>query len=113
MDGVSFLIFIYEFIVNLFEKVKNLLIWKNPKATWSMFLFLILVLVLVTFLPLRYLIIIVIFRKFNKGKRYWDWVRKNNWEVAIIELKNYFRTKNINNPDFSFWPKIKNIDKEI
>ena len=110
---MSYFFFLIEHVINLFEKVKNLLIWKNPKATWSMFLFLILVLVLVTFLPLRYLIIIVIFWKFNKGKRYWDRVRKNNREVAIIELKNYFRTKNINNPDFSFWPKIKNIDKEI
>lgn len=109
MDGISMMLFINEFFVNLFEKIKNLLCWKNPKATKTMFLFLIFLLVAVTFLPIRYIIIIFIFKKFSKGKRYWDRVRKNNREVAIIELTNFFRSKGIKNFSFDQWPKLNGM----
>lgn len=102
-------------MINLFEKVKNLLSWKNVKSTRFLYLFLIFMLISVTFFPIRYIIIIFIIWKFNRGWQFWDRVWWNNWEIALIELKNFFNKQGIWNTDFysEHWPKIKDLDKKI
>lgn len=87
---MSYFFFLIEHVINLFEKAKNLLSWKNVKSTWLLYLFLIFLLVSVTFFPIRYIIIIFLIWKFNRGRSYWEWVRRNNWEVGWIELTNFF-----------------------
>lgn len=110
-ETISNIWFLVEFLCTIFEKAKNLVFWKSKKATMLIYTMLFLALYAVTYLPLRYLIILFYFKKFSRGKSYYDRVYDNNIEVAKIEICKF-----LNDPKFDFWnkwPKIKNLEKKL
>jgi len=115
MSNISVLFFAVEFLINLFEKVKNLLIWKNKKATKLFFFCLLMILIAFTYLPIRYLIIILVLRKFSKGKRFWGRCYKSNRLIGTIELKTFLsKDIGIQISDFNDpWPTLKGLEKKL
>ena len=58
MQSISFLLFFIDSFVSTFEKVKNLVTWKNKTITFHFYCLFILFLIVFTMLPTRYLIIL-------------------------------------------------------
>lgn len=74
---------------DLFEKIKNLIKWEEPRMS-KLFLALSIVLMLiVTFIPLRIIIIFYLPYKFYLGRRYHTRRLRNNKEVISIEFGHF------------------------
>lgn len=94
-----------EYLVDLFEKLKNLLTWTDNLMTQYFFILLLILYVFVTFLPVRYITIIYIIRRFYKGKSYYKRLKKSNHKVVSIELEKFMIHYNFKIGLDEEWPK--------
>lgn len=94
-----------EYAVDAYEKFKNLLAWNDELMTKYFFVFLIVVYFFVTFMPLRYITIIYLIRRFHKGKSYYKRRKRSNELVAKIELAKFLGTTLEKLPNIKEWPK--------
>lgn len=78
-----------EYFVDLFEKFKNLVAWSDDVMTQYFFILVFVLYIFVTFLPLRYITIIYLIRRFYKGKSYYKRRKRSNMRVVEIELEKY------------------------
>lgn len=103
-----------EYFVDMFEKFKNLLCWQDEQMT-KYFLFVVLILfAFFTFLPVRYITIIYLIRRFHKGKSYYKRRKKSNMAVATIELRKLLNSMNLIVADNEEWPKkAKNFEAKL
>ena len=110
-EAISNIWFMIDSVWTIFEKAKNLVFWKSRKGTMLVFWMLWVAYLVITFIPIRYFIILFYFKKFSRGKSYYDRIYKNNIEVAKIQIWNFLNDKRF---DFwSEWPKIKNLEKKL
>jgi hypothetical protein len=111
LEAVSNICFALEVVVTIAEKIKNLLLWKSKSATMYVLLGLCLGYLVVTFIPLRYIIILGLLKKFTRGYTYYERVYANNIEIAKIEISRFLNDENVDL--CNEWPKIKNIEKKL
>lgn len=84
-----------EGICDFFEKTKNLIKWEDPRMTKYFFLVLLIIFFFVTFMPIKYIIILWLTMKFNRGRHYHKRRVRNNEEVCRIELSNFLEDNKI------------------
>ena len=82
-------------ICDFWEKVRNLVRWEDPAATWIYLGTLVIVFLVVTFLPLRQIIHIALVYKFVNKKKWQGKRVENNEEVCRIELANFLKEKQL------------------
>jgi len=80
-------------VVNYLEKVKNLFTWYHHKKTRIVYLGLVGVLFVVVFVPIRFLLLIVVYKKFKKGKLYYRQTIEYN-EAVVSEIFSLTQREN-------------------
>lgn len=103
-----------EYAVDLFEKSKNLLSWRDHLMTKYFLIFVIVLYILVVSLPLRYITIVYLIRRFHKGKSYYKRRKRSNMAIASIELRKFLEHLNITMENNDEWPnKIKGFESKL
>lgn len=78
------------------------------------FIVVILIFIFIISLPLRYITILYLIRRFHKGKSYYKRRRKSNMAVATIELRKFLNLQTILVADNEEWPKkIKSFETKL
>lgn len=104
----------FEYFADMFEKIKNLLTWKDELMTKYFFVFLLLIYVFFTFLPVRYITIIYLIRRFHKGKSYYKRRKISNKEVANVELTKFLAGFDVDITKTKEWPKkVKHLETKL
>ena len=103
---------------DLVEKLRKLIYWEDQKSSTITLVVLLLAFFVVTFIPLRFIIILWIIGKFNKGATYYKRRYIGNRECCRIELRNFFLDYNLYQFETLFgdetkwlsapWPKEQN-----
>jgi hypothetical protein len=83
-------LFTFTKFVSSIEKIKNLFLWTDPLLTFYFFILLILVSLAIYSIKVKYIMIMVIVKKFLSGMLYYKRKYRNNTEVARIILANSY-----------------------
>lgn len=102
---VSKLFNMFDTICDFIEKMNKLLTWQDYKTSLVFLLILIGIFVVVTFLPIRFLLVLVskymriltciVLKAYKKGTHYYEKKYWNNKEACKIELRNFFNHNGI------------------
>ena len=84
-----------DLVLDLVEKLRKLIYWEDQKSSTITLVVLLLAFFVVTFIPLRFIIILWIIGKFNKGSTYYKRRYIGNRECCRIELRNFFLDHNL------------------
>lgn len=106
-------------VFDLVEKIRKLIHWEDQKSSTIALVGLLIAFFVVTFIPLRFIIILWLFGKFNKGSTYYKRRYIGNRECCRIELRNFFLDFRLYSFDTLFgdetvwlsapWPKDTNF----
>lgn len=92
--------------MDIFEKFKNLLLWKDETMTKYFLVVILILYLLLTFMPIRYITILYLIRRFHKGKSYYHRRMISNRECARIELEKFMKSQGLVHGDLKqTWPK--------
>jgi hypothetical protein len=65
--------------------VKNIFTWYHHKKSKIVYLGLVTVLVVIVFVPIRFILLVAVYKKFKKGKRYFAKTKEYN-ELVVNEI---------------------------
>ena len=84
------MIFLVNFLFDLVEKIMKIDSWEEEGASNIVLIALIIVFLVVSFIPLRFIICILLLDKFHEGSTWYErrWI--NNEECCKIEIRNFF-----------------------
>ena len=68
-------------LVNYIEKVKNIFKWYHHKKTRIVYIGLVLFLVIIVFIPIRFILLVVVYKTFKKGQVYYEKTKIYNEKV--------------------------------
>jgi len=103
-----------EYVVDMFEKFKNLLLWKDELMTKYFLVILLILYAFLTFMPLRYITILYLIRRFHKGKSYYKRRKKSNEIISKIEIAKFMIMEVDELYMVKEWPKkTKNFESKL
>ena len=99
---ISNLLFSVDMALDLVEKLRKLIYWEDQKSSTIVLVVLLLAFFVVTFIPLRWIIVIALIGKFNKGSKYYRRRNMGNRETCRIELRNFLFNEKLYTFDILF-----------
>ena len=87
---ISNALFAGDNIIDLVEKLRKLLYWEDQWASTVALVVILLAFFVVTFIPLRMVIILWLYKKFKRGSTWYKRRYIGNRECCRIELRNFF-----------------------